>query len=201
MVNSNSDSHVMFLAPHSVLSWPCWSSFVRPLVLLCFSFEAQICYSRLPNPSHIREFTVFDPGLTLFKFRTSFFFFATPSQHNTASYIPNLNVPGLPKTFLCIFVPVTEFRFPLGFWVFPCRHHFRRSTLARSLKTGWTASGKECFCSFASPEWHSSWMYTNFHYHLDTNKVGVSQVSTAYNKDSTHSPLHGFQIVDIPPDG
>jgi len=189
----------MLLSPYSALSWSSWSSFVHPLVLLCFSFEAQSCYFSLPNSSHIREFTVFEPGLTLIKCRTVF---ATPTpQHNTASYIPTMNVPSLTKTFLFIFVQITDFRLSLEFWAFPWRHHFRRSTLAKSLKTGWTASGKECFCSYTSPKWHCTWIYTNFHYHLGTDHVGVSQVLTACNKDSPHSSLHGFQIVDIPPDG
>jgi hypothetical protein len=111
-----------------------------------------------------------------------------------------MNVPSFTKTFLSIFVQITVFRLSLGFWAFPWRHHSRRSTKTRSLKTGWTASGKECFCSYKSPERHCSWIYTNFHYHLGTEPVGVSQLLTACNK-GPHSSVHGFHIVDIPPNG
>jgi hypothetical protein len=94
---------------------------VHPVALFCFYFEAQICYFRLPNPSHIRKFTVFEPGLTLIKFRISFFF-ATPSlQHNSASYIPTLNVPSLTKIFFVYLCPNNSVQAFIGLLSFPIK--------------------------------------------------------------------------------
>jgi len=121
MVNYNSDSYVMFLAPHSALSWPSWSSFVHPLVLLCFSFEAQICYLRYLNPSHIREFTVFEPGLTLFKFRTSFFVCYTITTTQHCLIYPKLECAKTSKYIFVYLCPSNRVQTCIGILSFPMK--------------------------------------------------------------------------------
>ena len=120
------DSYLML--PSTIL-WITWAT---------LSF----CALCLPNPFHIYLLQIITCCWSQVSYLVCLYLslYMPSLKHNTVSCNPNLSTMVITITVSCITVTITEFKFPLEFLVFPWRHHFRKSTLARLLNTGVTAS-------------------------------------------------------------
>jgi hypothetical protein len=147
-----------------------------PFVFACFCLYAQCCHFCLPNLFHIcfRAFT----GLSQISRLTCL-------GHSPIMY-PKPECVRPYKTVLDILVQITGFTYSLGLWVFPWKHFFRRSTRAKSVRTGLitsiTTASKEYLCSYANLNWHRTWIYNNCHHHLGKHHAGVYHLLATHEK-------------------